>query len=466
VALTAEQRRRIGLKTAVAGSGEIALTRAFPGEVILDPDRTVHVVPRAAGIVREVKKTLGDRVKAGDILAWIESDELAEAKLDFYAKQSEVGCCAVNLPRAKEIFENTHKLLALLKKEPGQKELRKLDGLEMGEYRGKLVTAYAEYRAAKRTYERERSLRRKAISSEKELDEAEATYKKAQAKFVAAKDIARFEVLVAYGEAARAQQVAEFEAVAAEQRLRQKGADSDLVKRLVALVPETASLKPCLCDDPNCRDGEVPSVAKTLGKDARFAWYALRAPSAGIITEKHLTLGEKATDEESVFTITDTSAVWVRFNVYQKDLTSVKPGLAVRVGLGAGAKARTGAISYISPLIDEATRTVPARVVLDNADGSLRPGSYVTVRVDTQAVKAAVVVPRSAVQVLDEKNVVFVQEGDGFEAVRVKLGAGDRERVAVTDGLKPGQRYVTSGGFELKAKIATSGLGAHAGHGH
>ena len=425
----------------------------------------MHVVPRSAGIVREAIGNLGDRVEAGEILAWIESDELAEAKLSYYAKQAEVGCCMIKLPRAKAIYENTGKLLALLKKEAPQKELHKLDGQEMGEWRGRLLTANAEYLASRKTYERERNLRAKEIASGQELLDAETTYKKAREEFQAAMDAARYETLIAYSEATQERQVAEFEAVAAEKRLRLKGADNEVVAGLLKLVPKAASLEPCLCDDPNCQEDELPSVTDTLGEDKRFAWYAIRAPFAGFIIEKHLTLGEKVNGDEGVFSIADTSSVWVRFSVYQKDIGLVRPGQTVRVALGPS-RSREGEVAYISPVIDEQTRSVQARVVLDNEDGALRPGLYVTVSMAARPQDATVVIPQLAIQVLNEKEVVFVESGDGFDAVSVKLGAADREKVEIVSGLRPGQRYVVQGAFDLKAKIVTSGLDTHAGHGH
>ncbi|MFC1707800.1 efflux RND transporter periplasmic adaptor subunit, partial [Planctomycetota bacterium] len=450
----------------VAGPGTITLGGSYPGEVILNPDRLVHVVPRAPGIVREVTKTLGDRVEAGEILAWIESAALAESKLTFYAKLAEVGCCKMALPRAREIFENTNRLLTLLEKKPSREELRKLRGLEMGEYRGRLLTAYAEYVAAEKSRKRERDLRDKKISSEKDAVEAEAAFEKAEAELAAAMDIARYQVLVGFSEAAREQQVAEFEAVAAEQQLRLKGVGDDVVTRLGALVPKTASLEPCTCDDPECKDGTFPSVLDTLGKEERLGWYPLRAPFGGIVTEKHLTLGEKVGDEDSVFTIADTSSVWVRFNVYQGDLGVVRAGQSVRVDPGPGVPEKNGTIAYLSPIVDEATRTAQARVVLQNADGAMRPGLFGTVHVAFEAIEAEVVIPKDAVQVLDEEDVVFVEAGDGFLAVPIRRGRADRTHVVIEAGLKPGQRYVTRGGFELKATVAISGLDAHAGHGH
>ncbi|MHC4219152.1 MAG: efflux RND transporter periplasmic adaptor subunit [Planctomycetota bacterium] len=439
------------VELASAGPGLIEITTTFPGEVILNPNRMAHIVPRAAGIVREVHTSLGDVVGTDQILAWIESDELAEAKLAFYAKQAELGSCMVELPRAQEIHESTNALLALLEKEPSAEELQELDPLEMGEHRAKLVTAYAEYRSAKKIFASEESLFGKSISSENELIAAEAAFKKAQAEFTAAKDIARYQVLIAYSEAARRRQVTEFEAVAAEQRLLLLGIGDDAVQQLVALVPQT---------------GRIPSVMATLGAETRLGWYPLRAPFAGYITEKHLTLGEKVDGDESVMAIADTSSVWVRFNVYQKDLPVVKPGQTVRIELGAGVGSTTGTITYLAPTLDRETRTAPARVELQNPDGTIRPGLYATVHVNIEPLEAAVVVHRDAVQVLDEEEVVFVPEGDEYVAVPVRLGRADHERVIVLAGLAAGQLYVHEGAFELKAEAVTSGTDAHAGHGH
>ena len=452
VELSPDQRERIGLTLAVAGPGSVSVFGTYPGEIVLDPDRVVHVVPRVAGIVREVHKSLGDRVEAGEILAWIESDELAEAKLAYYAKQSEICGCMLRMPRAKEIFENVNRLLVLLEKEPDLEALKELEDLEMGQYRGQLLTAYADLAATRSAYEQEESLRGKKISSERERVQAKAAFEKAQAAFIAAKDTARYQVRLEYSDEAQKLQIAEVEAA--------------VVEKLRALVPRTEELEPCLCDDPDCKHGEIPSVLPELAKDEKFAWTPLRAPLSGFVIEKHLSLGEKADGEESVFAIADTSTVWVRFNVYQKDLASVRTGLTVRVTPGAGSASRDGVVSYVPPTLDEATRTAPARIVLENPDGSLRPGLYATVRVDVGAVRGAVVIPRAAVQIVDQKEVVFVEDGDGFVAEPVTLGPSDRKGVIVTSGLSAGQRFVLEGAFELKAKLATSGLGAHAGHGH
>ena len=466
VELTPEQRRRIGLTVATAAAGSIERELSFPGEVVLNPDRVAHVVPRAAGIVREVQKSMGDTVQADEVLAWIESAELAEAKMDFFAAEADVGRSRVELPRAKAIFGNVNRLLAVLESEPDDEALAALDGLEMGDYRGRLLTAHADFVAARHALERERVLREKSISSEQDLTSAQAEFRRARAELRGSLDTARFEVQVAFGEAARAQQVADFGAVAAEQSLRLKGVDEATIRTLRELAPRTGELRPCACSETSCEHNSFPSLRERLGTGERLGWYALRAPFAGVVIEKHLTLGEKVGDGESVFAVADTSTVWTNLSVFQKDLASIAPGQPVVVDVTGGTATHTGSIAYVAPIVDADTRTTIARVILPNEDGALRPGLFVSVRVALPTVEAPVVVPRGAVQILDQKTVVFIAEGDGFEAVPVVLGRGDRTRVEITHGLEPGQSYVEQGAFELKAKVATSGLGAHAGHGH
>ena len=466
ITFSTQESAEFGIELSVAGPGWLAKQAVLPGSVIINDDHLAHIVPRAPGIVRKVEKVLGDHVQKGEILAWIESAELAESKLDFYMKATELGCCEIKLTRTREIFENIGKLLELLDKEAPQKELDKLDELEMGEYRGQLLTAYAEYLAAREIFEREKRLRSREISSDQALLEAQTAFKTTRATFLAAKDTARYETMFAHGETVQERQVAEFEAVSAEKRLRLKGADDAMVQKLRGLVPKKVELTPCLCGDPNCGKHKQASVSETLGKDIRFAWYALRAPFDGQIIEKHITRGEKLGDDSETFTIADMDTVWVDFNIYQKDLPFILPGLPIVISGGKGFTDITGTIDYVSPIINEETRTALARVILPNPEGTLRPGLFVTGFVTTGEELCQVVVPRDAVQALHDQNVVFVKTQQGFKPVAVTLGKKNATHVEVLAGLSPAQRYVSRGAFELKAEMITSTLDSHAGHGH
>jgi cobalt-zinc-cadmium efflux system membrane fusion protein len=448
--------------------GAVDQAISVPGEVKVNADRVAHVVPRAPGIVREVTKTLGDDVKAGETLAWVESGALAEAKLDFFAKESEVGCCEIELPRAKAIYENVAKLSGQLLKEVSEAELQKMDALEMGKYRGQLLTAYAAYLEARTTHGREVGLHAKNISSARELMAAETALKQARAQFNAAMDTARYETLIAYTEAAQARQVAVFEAVAAEKRLRLKGADDAVIKALRALVPKVAATAPCLCDDPNCKEGILPAVADILGKDDHFAWSPLLAPFGGTLIEKHIVLGESVDTESEVFTVADLSSVWVDLALSQDVIPSVQAGYAAVITLPNGVETEA-IIDFISPIIAEATRTALARVVVDNKAGTFRPGTFVEASIRIPTAQDAVLVPKDSVQLVNDHTCVFVWGNSDFELREVKTGASDGKQIEILSGLSAGDAVASENAFHLKAeyiKTAAGDLGAHHGHNH
>ena len=464
VTVTREQVETLGIKISRATKGVVRKEIRVPGEIRVNSDVVAHVVPRAAGIVREVLKSQGDKVRAGEVLAWIESDELAEAKLDFFAKEAEVGCCEMLLPRAKEIFENVNKLIKVLASDASDKNLQKLDGLDMGKYRGLLLPAYVKFLETKKTYEREQALVAKQISSQRELIEAETAFKRANAEFQAIVDTARFETQIAYSEAAQKRQVAVFESVAAEKRLRLKGADDQVVESLRKLVPRIDLLKPCDCGDPDCKHGKIPSVEETLGKDKRFAWYALKAPFDGVLIEKHIARGESVENTTEVFAVADLSSVWVELAVSQSAITQVDLDQLVKVYLPDGdvAEAKT---DFVSPLVDEGTRTARVRAVLGNPQGQFRPGTFIEAGVGVPAKEETVVVPKASVQSVSDQPCVFVWGKMAFEMREVETGYSDGKNIEILSGLKPGEAVASVNAFHLKAEVSKTGSGPTCSHG-
>lgn len=468
IPVTPEQVKRLGIKISRAATGSVRRIIRAPGEIKVNSDRMAHVAPRAAGVVREVLKVLGDSVEVNEPLAWIESEKLAEAKLNFYAKESEVGCCEIVLPRAKSIFENVAKLTVLLQKEAPEAEIRKLDGLEMGKYRGLLLTSYDAYLAARANHKREAGLHAKKISSGRELLTAETAMKQARTKLNASLDTARYETLISYTEAVQERQVAVFNAVAAEKRLRLKGADDRTVAELRTLVPKTATLKPCLCDDPNCKAGTLPSVAKALSENKRFASYALIAPFDGTVIAKHIVVGESIDETLEAFTIADLSTVWIDLAVSQDNIPLVNAGYDVTVSLPDGTKSEAK-VAFVSPIVASDTRTAMARLVVPNPDGKLRPGTFVDAAVAVPSKADAIVIPKSAVQLVDDHTCVFVWGHGDFELREIVTGVTDGDRIEVIRGLKAGEAVASVNAFHLKAEYAKTragDMGDHAGHSH
>jgi membrane fusion protein, heavy metal efflux system len=192
--------------------------------------------------------------------------------------------------------------------------------------------------------------------------------------------------------------------------------------------------------------------------------YALTAPFDGTVIEKHITLGDVLKDDSEAYVVADLRSVWVDLRVYQKDLPLVRPGQPVVIVAGQGIPETQGTISYVGPLVGEQTRTALARVVLPNPSGHWRPGLFVTGNVVVQDIDVPVVIPKTALQTLEERPTVFVETAEGFIPQPVTLGRSNDTVVELTAGLTPGQRYVTSGAFTLKAQLSKGAFGD--GHGH
>jgi cobalt-zinc-cadmium efflux system membrane fusion protein len=350
VRLSAAELKEFGIELATAAAGSLDQYADLPGEIVLNADRLAHVVPRVPGIVREVRKSVGDAVKAGELMAVVESRELADAKAAYLAA--------------------------------GERE--------------KLALA---------NFEREERLWQKKVSSEQEyLDARQAL---------------------------------------AETRIARNSAE----QQLHALGFSDAYLK-ALPEHP----------------DATYTRFEIRAPFAGTVIEKHLTLGENLTADAAVFTIADLSTVWVDINIYQKDLAQIRKGQTVVIEIGHGIPQVSGEIAWVSPLVGEATRTAKARVVLANPEGVLRPGLFVTARVAVGSSAAGIVIPKSALQTFEDRKVVFVQDEDGFEPRPVRTGRQNATHVEILSGLEAGQTYASKGAFTLKAQLSKGAFGD--GHNH
>lgn len=103
VVLSEKAVRDSGIEVVAASSGQLEQTLTLPGEIVLNADKVAHIVPRVEGIVRRVEKNLGDDVQAGEVMAILESRELAEAKAGYLAAQQRLALAAANLKSAEEL---------------------------------------------------------------------------------------------------------------------------------------------------------------------------------------------------------------------------------------------------------------------------------------------------------------------------------------------------------------------------
>jgi cobalt-zinc-cadmium efflux system membrane fusion protein len=207
--------------------------------------------------------------------------------------------------------------------------------------------------------------------------------------------------------------------------------------------------------------------------DPRAALYSVRAPIAGRIVDKHVTRGELVTPERNLFTVADLSRLWVWIDVYARDISQVHVGDGARIFSDAWPEqVFEGKVTYLRDQVDPDTRTIRARVVVDNSEGRLRPKMFVRVRLtdphgdDSKTARSATLaVPEGALLRAGGGFVVFVQEGPRRYKRRVvdvgRRSGGDAE---IRSGLVEGDIVAVTGVFVLKSEAAKEEMGG--GHSH
>jgi cobalt-zinc-cadmium efflux system membrane fusion protein len=190
-----------------------------------------------------------------------------------------------------------------------------------------------------------------------------------------------------------------------------------------------------------------------LEKAPSSAQIPVIAPMNGEVVERLVSPGQvMQAGQTQAFTISDMSTVWVLANVYQADLANVKDGDDVTVTTDAYPDTFHGKISYVSAALDPNTRTLQARIVVDNPGEKLKRDMYCTVTVTAGVVSNAISVPDSAV-LRDDENQPFVYVAQGsnqFGRRSVDIGDSLNGRTQILKGLSPGDKVVGDGSLFLQ----------------
>ncbi len=287
-----------------------------------------------------------------------------------------------------------------------------IDSIELGQAKATYLQAKAHEDLARQNFERERDLYTDRISSEREMLVAKAAHLEAVASLQSAE-----ETLHLYGSS----------------------------------------------------DQEIASLSR---QGTRASFLPVRAPLSGRVVEKHVTVGELVTPERNLFSIADLSHVWIWIDVYERDLRRVHLEDDVHVEVDAfPEQAFGGKVSYLSDQVDGDTRTVRARIDVENPVRQLRPGMFARVRISDPhqgpegELERSLVVPEACVQRDGKEFIAFVRLGDHrFERREVTVGRKGQGLVEIVAGLHSGEEIVSEGTFLLKSEISKESLGG--GHAH
>lgn len=190
-----------------------------------------------------------------------------------------------------------------------------------------------------------------------------------------------------------------------------------------------------------------------LMKAPSSAQIPVLAPISGEVVERLVAPGQVVqAGQTQAFTISDMSTVWVLANVYQADLASVDSGDNVVVETSSYPESFHGRISYISPALDPNTRTLQARIVVDNPGEKLKKDMYCTVIVTAGSIPNTIAVPDSSV-LRDDNNQPFVYVAAGanqFGRRDVETGQSENGKIQILKGISVGEKVVGDGSLFLQ----------------
>jgi cobalt-zinc-cadmium efflux system membrane fusion protein len=471
----------------------------------------VKITPRVAGKITSRQATVGDTVRAGQVLATMTSTDLATAQAQYRHASARVSAAQANLRRQRQLAGfgefGQHKVqeargnfnaaqgdvneaqaeINAARNEIAESEAA-LAAAQSEEVRVRSDIAAAETAVAQAQtqtqvtesrFRRQEALLKEELTSRQDWEQAQADLLKARTDVRAAQaalESARAQQIAAHAKSHQANSViethrarlqqAEAKLVAARHRLeiaREALTREEKIYRSgVFASKEVADAEAALREARIDQDAAAEAVRLLGGTPGGGNTLAVSAPLSGRITERSVTAGETVSPDKPLFAVVNLQTVWVQLAVYQRDLSSVRVGLPVTIVTDAVPGRRfAGQVTYIGDSVDETTRTLKVRCVIPNPGGLLKPDMFVRGRIATATRGRGILVPRDAIQNLEGKTVVFVQ-GDHpgeFEAREVRAGDTVGGETVVASGLQAGDHVVTRGAFTVKAQAMKAELG-------
>ncbi len=186
--------------------------------------------------------------------------------------------------------------------------------------------------------------------------------------------------------------------------------------------------------------------------------YTVRSPISGVVVDRQVNPGMEVRPDavNPLFTVTDPGHLWAVIDLPERDLSKVHTGQAVSLEVDAyPGETFMGKVLSIGTLLDPATRRIPVRCSIDSKGGRLKPEMYARITPLSESQRKVVRVPNSALVTEGLYSYVFVESAPGrMQKRRVTLGEQTREYAVIQDGLKAGERVVTSGAILINAELA------------
>jgi cobalt-zinc-cadmium efflux system membrane fusion protein len=189
---------------------------------------------------------------------------------------------------------------------------------------------------------------------------------------------------------------------------------------------------------------------------------ALRSPLTGIVAERSVVAGQSILPETPLFTVVNLSSMGIELSLPADRIALAKIGAPIEAHFdGMEGERFTGKIVQIAPALDNQTRLLKVLAEVENPEGLLKSGHFGQVRLLDAVKGEALEIPGNAVQMIDGKAFVFIeQEADLFELRRISVGPRRGKSILIEAGLQADEKVVATQGFALKSEVLKSRLGA------
>ncbi len=181
----------------------------------------------------------------------------------------------------------------------------------------------------------------------------------------------------------------------------------------------------------------------------------VRAPLAGVVLERQVTLGTVVSPTNDLILLTDLDSLWVDAEVPEREASRVTIGQSAEVEVAAfPGETFEARIFHIADQLDAVLRTVSVRAIVDNSDRRLRPGMYAAIQIASDQSPPVIAVPERAIQRFNDTSVVFVALGEEkFERRTITTARDVSGWIEVLRGLASGERIVGDGSFLIKSEF-------------
>ena len=428
-----EKQHAAGIVTQPVTRSDLTLIRTFPARFEYDDTRHVAVRAPTDGVLEEVLVKPGDAVAAGQTLALLKSPAIGAARSEVLTRTAEYDLAKTTRDRHSRIYHGVENLVASIAQgEPIESIEEQLKDATLGNYGGDLLTKYSRSILAKQLAQSASSIRDTGALSGRVQHERQSEVQQARAELEAAMDQSLYATRLAFDQAEAAEQAAQRSLLVARQQL-------------VTLLGANQSLD--LTPDPNSPELDLARLV-------------IRSPISGTVERKTYSTTERVTAESELFIVADTSRLWVKADVRNRNWNAIqlKEGDQVTVTTPATENERLEAtIYFVGREVDSATGAIPLVATIYNNSDKYRPGLFAQVDVPIGNIPHAIVVPDSALVDLGGVQSVFVKEIGGYRPQAVEIGARSGEQVEILAGLTEGQQVVVEGAFVLKSELLLEG---------